>query len=105
MEPTPTILFKNHTGEELAVLLAPFGVNAKLAGKLQSTVLRNALDEVPKVMEQTSWRVLKKVENATRIPTLQLIDKQVSPAMGLPSTFSKAKGMNLLKPFAYLFAC
>ena len=29
MEPTPTILFKNHTGEELAVLLAPFGVNPK----------------------------------------------------------------------------
>lgn len=68
MEPTPTILFKNHTGEELAVLLAPFGVNAKLAGKLQSTVLRNALDEVPKVMEQTSWRVLKKLKTLPGFP-------------------------------------
>ena len=92
MEPTPTILFKNHTGEELAVLLAPFGVNPKLAGKLQSAILRNALDEVPKVMEQTSWRVLKKVENATRIPTLQLIDKQVSPRDGFTKYLFKGEG-------------
>lgn len=92
MEPKPAIFFKNHTADELASLLAPFGVNTRLAGKLQSAILRGGLDEIPKAMEQTSWRVLEKVKNATVIPSLELIDKQVSPRDGFTKYLFKGDG-------------
>ncbi len=92
MEQQTPILFKNHTAKELEVLLAPFGVKPWLAGKLQSAMVRNGLTSVPEVIEQTSWRVLEKVKNATHIPSLQLIDKQISPRDGFTKYLFKGDG-------------
>ncbi|MSR31017.1 MAG: radical SAM protein [Gemmataceae bacterium] len=81
MEPTPAILFKDQTALDLAERLAHLGATPKLTRKLQSHIVRNG-QNFPKEIEQTSWRLLKQIEEATRIPSLELLDKRVSPRDG-----------------------
>lgn len=86
-------LFKNHNAEELAQRLAPLGVSVKLARRLQSAILRNLATEVPASMDQVSWRLLEKVRNATRIPALELLDKQISPRDGFTKYLFRGEGV------------
>ena len=86
------ILFKNLTAEQLAEKLKPLGVSLKLARRIQSSLLRNLEPEIPREMEQVSWRLLDKVRQATRIPSLEMLDKRVSPRDGFTKYLFRGEG-------------
>jgi 23S rRNA (adenine2503-C2)-methyltransferase len=79
LSPEP-ILFKEHTAEQLHALLAPEGVNARLARRLQSAVLQRG--GLPTEMPEVSRRLLERLRERTRIPRLTLLEKRVSPTDG-----------------------
>lgn len=75
------ILFKEHTADQLHELLAPLGVDERLARRLQSAVVRQSggvPDELPEVRRD----VLRRVREATSIPRLHVVEKAVSPRDG-----------------------
>ena len=75
------ILFKNHTAEQLAEQLQPFGADLRLARRLQSHVLRNNGD-LPDSMPGVRREVLAQVREHASIPRLRLVEKAVSPMDG-----------------------
>jgi 23S rRNA (adenine2503-C2)-methyltransferase len=85
-----SILFKNHTSDELHALLAPFGVSARLARRLQAAVLQRG--GIPDAMPEVSRRLLEQVRRATRIPRLTLLEKAVSPTDGFTKYLFRGDG-------------
>src|SRR5262245_12152038 len=77
---TEPILFKEHTSEGLHERLAPLGVDARLARRLQAAVLRHGA--LPEALPEVSPRLLGRVRQAARVPRLELREKVTSPTDG-----------------------
>jgi 23S rRNA (adenine2503-C2)-methyltransferase len=86
-----TVLFKDHTAADLHARLAPLGVTARLARRLQAVVLQKG-GEVPTALSETPRRVLEAVRAATRVPRLTLLEKQVSPTDGFAKYLFRGDG-------------
>jgi 23S rRNA (adenine2503-C2)-methyltransferase len=86
----PPVLFKEHTAEGLHEALAPLGVGARLARRLQSAVFRTGC--VPEALPEVSPRLLARVREATRVPRLELLDKVTSPADGFTKYLFRGDG-------------
>jgi 23S rRNA (adenine2503-C2)-methyltransferase len=86
------IRFKDHTAEDLHAQLAPLGVTARLARKLQAAVFKRGATEVPAEVPEFSRRVLERVRDATIIPHLTLLDKAVSPTDGFTKYLFRGTG-------------
>lgn len=89
---TEPVRFKDHTAEELHSLLAPLGVNARLARRLQSAILGRGAREVPQHLNEVSRRLLDQVREATTIPHLELLDKAISPIDGFAKYLFRGVG-------------
>jgi 23S rRNA (adenine2503-C2)-methyltransferase len=76
------VLFKEHTAEDLFQALQGFGVNLRLARRLQSAVVRSGSNAVPAQMPEVPRRTLERVREVTAIPQLTLVEKSVSPTDG-----------------------
>ena len=90
--PTDPILFKDHTTADLHAHLAPLGVTARLARRLQAAVLQRGATEVPAALTETSPRLLERVRQATRVPRLTLLEKRVSPTDGFAKYLFQGDG-------------
>jgi 23S rRNA (adenine2503-C2)-methyltransferase len=86
------VRFKEHTAEQLAELLAPDGVDARLARRLQSAVLKRGVDELPEAMDEVSPRLLAQLRERTQVPRLTLLDKQTSPTDGFTKYLFQGDG-------------
>jgi 23S rRNA (adenine2503-C2)-methyltransferase len=75
-------LFKDQTADGLHQRLAPLGVTARLARRLQAAVLQRGGEAVPAALPEVPRRLLDAVRAATRVPRLELLDKVVSPRDG-----------------------
>lgn len=84
-----TILFKDHTAEGLQGLL---GIDARLARRLQSAVLRRGASEVPAAMPEVSPRLLTDLRRRTRVPRLERLDKITSPTDGFTKYLFRGDG-------------
>jgi 23S rRNA (adenine2503-C2)-methyltransferase len=84
------VLFKEHTAEDLHALLAPCGVNLRLARRLQAAVLQRG--GIPERMPEVPRRVLERVRQATRIPRLTLLEKAISPTDGFAKYLFRGDG-------------
>ena len=89
---TERVRFKDHTAEQLAELLALDGVDARLARRLQSAVLKRGLDELPEAMDEVSPRLLAQLRERTEVPRLTLLDKQTSPTDGFTKYLFQGDG-------------
>src|SRR5438105_1484613 len=76
-----TVRFKEHTSATLHEALAPLGVDARLARRLQAAVLQK-VGAVPERMPEVSRRLLDAVRQHTTIPKLTRIERVVSPTDG-----------------------
>jgi 23S rRNA (adenine2503-C2)-methyltransferase len=85
-------LFKDHTAEGLHERLAPLGVSARTARRLQGAVLQRGGEAVPDALPEVSGRVLAAVKAATRVPRLTLLDKATSPTDGFTKYLFKGDG-------------
>lgn len=93
-EPTPMpdpIRFKDHTSVTLHEALAPLGVDARLARRLQAAVLQK-VGCVPERMPEVPKALLGRVRDATAIPELSLIEKAVSPTDGFAKYLFRGEG-------------
>jgi 23S rRNA (adenine2503-C2)-methyltransferase len=88
-DPSP-VLFKDHTAEGLHALLSADGVDARLARRLQSAVLRK--DAIPAALPEVPRRVLDAVRARTRIPRLTLLEKVTSPTDGFTKYLFRGEG-------------
>jgi 23S rRNA (adenine2503-C2)-methyltransferase len=86
----PPILFKDHTARQLHARLAPLGVSARLARRLQSAVLRRG--GLPEQMPEVSPRLLDRVRRATSVPRLVCLEKRVSPTDGFAKYLFRGAG-------------
>ncbi len=85
------IRFKEHTAESLHEQLSPLGVDARLARRLQAAVMQKG-GQVPTRMPEVPRRVLEAVRDATTIPSLELIEKAVSPTDGFAKYLFRGEG-------------
>ena len=86
------ILFKDHTSADLHARLAPLGVTARLARRLQAAVLQRGATEAPAALTETSPRLLERVRQATRVPRLTLLEKRTSPTDGFTKYLFQGDG-------------
>src|SRR5215472_15231423 len=86
----PPILFKEHTARQLHARLAPLGVSARLARRLQSAVLRRG--RLPEQMPEVSPHLLDRVRQATSVPRLVCLEKRVSPTDGFAKYLFRGAG-------------
>ncbi len=86
-----TVLFKEHTADQLADLLAPLGVTPRLARRLQSAVVQRG-GEVPAEMPEAPRRVLEAVAAHTSVPRLRLVEKAVSQRDGFAKYLFQGDG-------------
>ena len=86
------ILFKDHTAAGLHTRLAPLGVTARLARRLQAVVLRRGAMEAPANMPETSPRLLQRIRETTRVPRLTLLEKRTSPIDGFTKYLFEGDG-------------
>jgi 23S rRNA (adenine2503-C2)-methyltransferase len=84
--------FKEHTADELASRLAPLGVDARLARRLQAAVLKVPAGQVPSQLPEVPGRILRQVRESTRIPRLELLDKVTSPTDGFTKYLFRGEG-------------
>jgi 23S rRNA (adenine2503-C2)-methyltransferase len=84
------IRFKDHTAAGLHEYLAPLGVDARLARRLQAAVLRGGV--VPDAMPEVPRRVLEGVRRAALVPRLDLLEKVVSPSDGFTKYLFRGAG-------------
>ena len=75
-------LFKDLTCAGLHRRLAVHGVTERLARRLQATILQRGAAEVPTHLPEVSPAVLERVRRHTRIPSVTLLEKCVSPRDG-----------------------
>lgn len=92
MPVTEPIRFKDHTAEQLHPLLAPLGVDARLARRLQSAVLRGG-EQVPDELPEARREVLRRVQEATTVPRLEVVEKAVSPMDGFAKYLFRGDGV------------
>src|SRR5262245_11420376 len=86
------VRFKDHTAEQLAEVLAPDGVDARLARRLQSAVLKRGDDQLPDAMDEVSPRLLERVKQRCEVPRLTLLEKQISPTDGFAKYLFRGEG-------------
>jgi 23S rRNA (adenine2503-C2)-methyltransferase len=91
MSAAEPIRFKEHTAEGLHTALAPLGVNARLARRLQAAVLQKC-GAVPEQMPEVSRRLLERVRAATEVPRLERVEKAVSPTDGFAKYLFRGAG-------------
>src|SRR6266542_311382 len=84
------ILFKDDTSAGLHARLAPLGVSARLARRLQAAVLRTGA--VPAALPEVPRRLLDAGRAATEIPRLTLVEKAVSAADGFTKYLFRCAG-------------
>jgi 23S rRNA (adenine2503-C2)-methyltransferase len=84
------ILFGNLTSAGLHAALAPLGVDARLARRLQAAVLRRGA--LPASFPEVSAAVLRRVRAATRVPRLELLEAKVSPTDGFAKFLFRGEG-------------
>jgi 23S rRNA (adenine2503-C2)-methyltransferase len=84
------IRFKDLTAAGLHERLAPLGVSARLARRLQAAVLRTGA--VPGSMPEVPRRLLDAVRQVTEVPRLNLLEKIVSPADGFTKYLFRGAG-------------
>ncbi len=90
------IRFKEHTAVTLHQALAPLGVDARLARRLQAAVLQK-LGRVPEQMPEVSRRLLARIRHATMIPRLELVEKVVSPKDGFAKYAFRGEGEGIFE--------
>src|SRR5262249_12316383 len=86
------LLFKEHTADSLQRELAGAGVDARLARRLQSAVLKRRAGTVPEQLPEVPARVLQRVRELTRIPRLERLDKVTSPTDGFTKYLFQGDG-------------
>ena len=86
------ILFKDHTAAGLHDQLAPLGVSARLARRLQAAVMQRGAAEVPSSLPEVSPRLLERIRAATAIPRLKLLEKRTSPTDGFTKYLFQGAG-------------
>lgn len=91
MPPTDAVLFKDHTAESLHEALAPLGVTARLARRLQAAVLQK-VGRVPDAMPEVPRRLLDRVRDATAVPALRVAEKVTSPRDGFTKYLFEGAG-------------
>jgi 23S rRNA (adenine2503-C2)-methyltransferase len=89
--PENAIRFKEHTAQGLHHALAPLGVDARLARRLQAAVLQKD-GEVPRNMPEVPRRLLEAVRAATVVPHLERVEKAVSPSDGFTKYVFRGEG-------------
>ncbi len=87
-----SIRFKDHTATGLQERLAPLGVNARLARRLQAAILQRCGVEVPEQLPEVSSALLRRVRAATLVPRLTLLQKSVSPTDGFAKYLFQGEG-------------
>ena len=88
--PGGPVLFKDVTADGLHEQLAPLGVSARLARRLQAAVLRTGA--VPDALPEVPRRLLGAVRDATAVPRLTLLEKAVSPRDGFAKYLFRGDG-------------
>src|SRR5262245_36311431 len=91
MPPTETVRFKDHTSHSLHEQLAPLGVDARLARRLQAAVMQK-VGRVPDTMPEVSRRLLDRVREATEVPSLEVLEKVTSAKDGFTKYLFKGDG-------------
>jgi 23S rRNA (adenine2503-C2)-methyltransferase len=86
------VVFKDQTSDELQARLAPLGVSARLARRLQAAVLRRGADDVPATLPEVSPRLLESVRQRVVIPRLTLLDRSVSSVDGFTKYLFRGDG-------------
>jgi 23S rRNA (adenine2503-C2)-methyltransferase len=86
------VVFKDQTADELQARLAPLGVSARLARRLQAAVMRRGASEVPAALPEVSPRLLERVRQQAVIPHLTLLDRSVSPVDGFTKYLFRGDG-------------
>src|SRR5262245_44949075 len=87
----PKVRFKEHTATTLHEALAPLGVDARLARRLQAAVMQK-VGEVPQRMPEVPRRLLETVRENTVIPHLTRVEKVVSPTDGFAKYLFRGEG-------------
>ena len=90
--PPNSILLKDHTAEELHALLAELGVSPRLARRLQASVLQRGGNAIPAELPEVSRRLLERVRENVRVPSLTLLEKAVSPSDGFTKYLFRGEG-------------
>jgi 23S rRNA (adenine2503-C2)-methyltransferase len=91
----PDYLFKNLTSAGLHTALAPLGVDARLARRLQAAVVRR--DELPVELPEASAALLARIGARTTVPRLTLMERAVSPADGFAKYLFRGAGPELFE--------
>ena len=76
----PPILLKDHTAEDLHILLAAQGVTPRLARRLHAAAVRSGARSIPTELPEVAPRTLAKIRQVAAIPSLTLLDKVISPS-------------------------
>src|SRR5688572_477031 len=85
------VRFKDHTAVTLHEALAPLGVDARLARRLQAAVMQK-VGRVPDQMPEVSRKLLDRVREATDVPCLEVVEKAVSPTDGFAKYLFRGEG-------------
>ncbi len=89
--PAP-IRMKDHTADGLHAHLADIGVTPRLARRLQASILQRGGVELPAQLSEVSRRVLERVREVVQVPTLEIVDKVVSPTDGFTKYLFRGEG-------------
>src|SRR5271156_5642284 len=92
MDTPAPILLKNHSAEELHQLLAPCGVDARLARRLQAAVIKHGATEIPTRMQDAARSVLERVRQSAIVPALKVLEKAISPKDGFTKYLFQGDG-------------
>jgi 23S rRNA (adenine2503-C2)-methyltransferase len=85
------IRFKDHTAITLHTMLASLGVDARLARRLQASVMQKG-GVVPERMPEVPKQLLARVRENTIIPQLALVEKAISPTDGFAKYLFRGEG-------------
>jgi 23S rRNA (adenine2503-C2)-methyltransferase len=86
------ISFKGITAVGLYERFACDGLTLRLARRLQAAILQRRATEVPAQLPEAPRRALEAVRQHTRIPSLQLQEKVISPADGFAKYLFRGQG-------------
>ncbi len=92
---TAPLRFKDVTSAELHERLAPLGVTARLARRLQAAVLKSGA--VPEQMPEVPRPLLDAVRRATEIPRLDVVERVTSPRDGFTKYLFRGDGEGLFE--------
>ena len=83
---------KDHTADGLHAQLADIGVTLRLARRLQASILQRGGVELPSQLPEVSRRVLDRVRALVQVPSLEMVDKIVSPTDGFTKYLFRGEG-------------